>query len=228
MAASISHNLKNPLGSMKTILQVQLENPDLPPSVRKDCELVISEIDRLGVKLGQLLGFSKPALRAGAGGHQMDARAVAEQVAGLLRHDAERRGVKLAFEAVGSEFGVRAGEEALSDVLSNLLVNAIEALPNGGRVSVKLIDQNGVLCLTVEDDGPGVPADLHKKIFQPFFTTKSHGTGLGLAIAARRVAEMGGEIRWKSPASGGRGTEFTVLLPLADRRGAEKAKGEAG
>ena len=227
MAASISHNLKNPLGSMKTILQVQLENPDLPANLRKDCELVVAEIDRLGVKLGQLLRFSKPALRAGAGGQQVDARAVAEQVAGLLRHDAERRGVMLAFEAVGSEFEVRAPEEVLSDILSNLLVNAIEAQANGGRVSVKLARQNDVLCLTVEDDGPGVPADLHKKIFQPFFTTKSHGTGLGLAIVARRVAEMGGEIRWKSPATGGRGTEFIVLLPLARQVESEKAKGEA-
>ncbi len=228
MAASISHNLKNPLGSMKTILQVQLENPGLPANLRRDCELVISEIDRLGAKLGQLLRFSKPALRAGAGGQQMDARAVAQQVAGLLRHDAERRGVKLAFEAVGCEFGVRGSEEALSDVLSNLLVNAIEALGQGGRVSVELTEQNGALHLSIEDDGPGIPADLQKKIFQPFFTTKSHGTGLGLAIVARRVAEMGGEIRWRSPARGGRGTAFTVVLPLAERQGPEKAKGEAG
>src|SRR5260370_38810551 len=83
MAASISHNLKNPLGSMKTILQVQLENPGLPANLGRDCELVISEIDRLGAKLGQLLRFSKPALRAGAGGQQMDARAVQHHVAGV-------------------------------------------------------------------------------------------------------------------------------------------------
>ncbi len=228
MAASISHNLKNPLGSMKTILQVQLENPTLPENLRKDCELVISEIDRLGVKLGQLLRFSKPTLRAGVSGQQVDARGVAEQVAGLLRHEAERRGVKLAFETAGNEFGVRASEEALSDVLSNLLVNAIEALANGGRVRVKLTHQNSVLCLTVEDDGTGIPEDLHKKIFRPFFTTKSHGTGLGLAIVARRVAEIGGEIRWKSPVSGGRGTEFTVLLPLVNPEESAKAKGEVG
>ena len=228
MAASISHNLKNPLGSMKTILQVQLENPGLPANLRRDCELVISEIDRLGAKLGQLLRFSKPALRAGVAGQQMDARAIAQQVAGLLRYDAERRGVKLAFEAVGCEFGVRGSEEALSDILSNLLVNAIEALGHGGRVGVELTEQNGALHLSIRDDGPGIPADLQKKIFQPFFTTKPHGTGLGLAIVARRVAEMGGEIRWRSPARGGRGTVFTVLLPLAERQGPEKTKGEAG
>jgi signal transduction histidine kinase len=227
MAASISHNLKNPLGSMKTILQVQLENPQLPASFRKDCELVIAEIDRLGIKLGQLLRFSKPALRTGAGGQQTDGRAVTERIVGLLRHDAERRGVRLTFEAAGEEFGVRASEEALSDVLSNLLVNAIEALGSGGRVGVRLARQNGALCLTVEDDGPGVPTELQKKIFQPFFTTKSHGTGLGLAIVARRVAEMGGEIHWKSPAKDNRGTEFRVLLPLEEGTGSRTPQGES-
>src|SRR5229473_523110 len=214
MAASISHNLKNPLGSMKTILQVQLENPGLPASLRRDCELVISEIDRLGAKLGQLLRFSKPALRGGASGQHMDARAVAQQVAGLLRHDAERRGVKLAFEAVGCQFEVRGSEEALSDVLSNLLVNALEATPRGGRVVVAADSNDGECILGVEDDGPGIPAALHEKILQPFYTTKSQGTGLGLAIVARRVAEFGGKMNCESPLRDGHGTRFRVTLPV--------------
>src|SRR6266705_791389 len=218
MAASISHNLKNPLGSMKTILQLQLENPGLPASLRRDCELVISEIDRLGAKLGQLLRFSKPALRGGASGQHMDARAVAQQVAGLLRHDAERRGVKLAFEAVGCEFEVRGSEEALSDVLSNLLVNAIEALGHGGRVGVSAASQDGFCTLAVEDDGPGIPAALREKILQPFFTTKSQGTGLGLAIVARRVAEFGGKVEWESPVRDGSGTRFRVTLPMEEAK----------
>jgi len=108
------------------------------------------------------------------------------------------------------------------------VINLEEALGHGGRVGVELTEQNGALHLSIEDDGPGIPADLQKKIFQPYFTTKPHGTGLGLAIVARRVAEMGGEIRWRSPARGGRGTVFTVLLPLAERQGPEKTKGEAG
>ncbi len=227
LAASISHNLKNPLGSMKTILQVQLENPQLPASFRKDCELVIAEIDRLGIKLGQLLRFSKPALRTGVGGHQTDGRAVAEQIVGLLRHDAERRGVKLTFTTQGSEFIVKATEEGFSDILSNLLVNAIEALTSGGNVNVTLGRQNSALFIRVEDDGQGIPSDVQKKIFQPFFTTKPQGTGLGLAIVARRVAEMGGEIHWTSPANGGRGTEFRVLLPLDEGQESKAPQGEA-
>src|SRR6202795_979943 len=102
MAASISHNLKNPLGSMKTILQVQLENPELPESIRGETKMVLEEIGRLSAKLNQLLQFSRPAIRGGAVAATCEARAVAEEVSGVLRHEAERRGVALQFE-VGPE-----------------------------------------------------------------------------------------------------------------------------
>jgi signal transduction histidine kinase len=214
MAASISHNLKNPLSSMKTILQVQLESPVLPADLRNDCNLIVAEIDRLTAKLGQLLRFSKPALRTSDATQTVSVRTVAEQAAGLLRREAERRGVHVELDAAGADCHVRGNEEALSDVLTNLLVNAVEALGPGGEVRVWFSRQNGFLQISIEDDGPGIPNDLQKKIFEPFFTTKSQGTGLGLAIVARRVSEMGGEIRWRSPVSTGRGTHFAVILPI--------------
>ena len=101
MAASISHNLKNPLGSMKTILQVQLENPELPESMRAETKMVLEEIGRLSGKLNQLLQFSRPAVRGGSVAGSCDARVVVEEVAGVLSHEAERRGVKLALRVSG-------------------------------------------------------------------------------------------------------------------------------
>src|SRR5216684_347385 len=95
MAASISHNLKNPLGSIKTILQVQMENPELPESLRGETQIVLDEIGRLSSKLNQLLRFSRPAVRGGSVEASCDAAAVLEEVAGVLRHEAERRGVAL-------------------------------------------------------------------------------------------------------------------------------------
>src|SRR6266705_2522713 len=94
MAASMSHNLKNPLGSMKTILQVQLENQELPDSMRTETKMVLDEIGRLSGKLNQLLQFSRPAVRGGSAIGSCDARVVVEEVAGLLSHEAERRGVR--------------------------------------------------------------------------------------------------------------------------------------
>jgi len=209
MAASVSHNLRNPLSSMKTVLQVQLEKPDLPADLRHDCALVVGEIDRMSAKLKQLLNFAKPLVN----GQRVAAVALAKQTAALFRHDAERRNVILEFDGPEDEVSVLASEEALSEVFSNLIVNAIEAQPDGGRVRIGLARSGDHLEIQVEDRGPGVSAELRSRIFQPFFTTKATGTGLGLAIVARRVDEMGGTMSCESPIDGGKGARFRILLP---------------
>jgi len=214
MAASISHNLKNPLGSIKTILQVQLESAELPESIRGETKMVLEEIGRLSSKLNQLLQFSRPAIRGGVVVASCDARVVAEEVSGVLRHEAERRGVAFEVEVVAGVTKLTASSEALSEILSNLVVNALEATARGGRVSVTGSANGDGFLFAVEDDGPGVPESEREKILQPFFTTKTQGTGLGLAIVARRVAEFGGKLDWESPVRDGRGTRFRVILPL--------------
>jgi signal transduction histidine kinase len=214
MAASISHNLKNPLGAMKTILQVQLENPDLPQSARTDCELVLAEIERLNAKLHQLLRFSRPAVRPGSAAPRVDLRMAAEQAVGVLRHEAEHRGTAVAFQAEEEELSVCASAEGLNDILTNLLVNAMEALGHEGHIWIRVRSQGGWAVLEVEDDGPGIPAALRERILKPFFTTKPQGTGLGLAIVARRVSEMQGRLEWQSPTATGRGVLFTIRLPV--------------
>ena len=215
MAASISHNLKNPLGSMKTILQVQLENPELPDAIRGETKMVLDEISRLSTKLNQLLQFSRPAVRGGNGTGSCDAAAVVEEVTGVLSHEAERRGLKLQTKISGGDARVTMSAEALNDIVSNLVVNALEATPYGGNVSAAVEREGGNFCVFVEDDGPGIPSGLQEKILQPFFTTKSQGTGLGLAIVARRVVEFGGRVDWESPVKDGHGTRFKVTLPSA-------------
>jgi signal transduction histidine kinase len=218
MAASISHNLKNPLGSMKTILQVQLENPELPDSIRGETKMVLDEISRLSMKLNQLLQFSRPAVRGGQGSGSCDAAVVVEEVAGVLSHEAERRGLKLETQISSANAKVAVSAEALHDIVSNLVVNALEATPRGGHVVVTAVEQSGSLWVIAEDDGPGIPSALGEKVLQPFFTTKSQGTGLGLAIVARRVAEFGGKVDWESPVKDGHGTRFKVTLPIEGAR----------
>jgi len=215
MAASISHNLKNPLGSIKTILQVQMESSELPESMRHETRMVLEEIGRLSTKLNQLLQFSTPTLRGGCAIGSCDARVVVEEVAGVLSHEAERRGVQLQITVPGGNATVSVSAEVLNDIVSNLMVNALEAAPRGGHVIVTGALRDGACVLAVEDDGSGIPAPARGKILQPFFTTKSQGTGLGLAIVARRVAEVGGRLEWESPVKDGRGTRFCVSLPLA-------------
>jgi len=214
MAASISHNLNNPLGSIKTILQVQLESAELPESIRGETKMVLEEIGRLSSKLNQLLQFSRPAIRGGVVAATCDARVVAEEVSGVLRHEAERRGVELQVKTESGGAKIAASAEAVSEILSNLVVNALEATSRGGRVKVSGSANGDGFLFVVEDDGPGVPESMREKILQPFFTTKTQGTGLGLAIVARRVAEFGGELDWESLMKDGRGTRFRVNLPM--------------
>jgi signal transduction histidine kinase len=223
MAASISHNLKNPLGSIKTILQVQMENAELPESLREETRIVLDEIERLSTKLNQLLRFSRPAVRGGSVEGSCDAAAVIEDVAGVLRHEAERRGVRLELQLCTNGARVCAAADAVNDIVSNLVVNALEATPCGGRVSVRAAPNSSSCVLSVEDSGPGIPPEAREKLLQPFFTTKTQGTGLGLAIVARRVAEAGGKLEWESPVSGGLGTRFRISLPMKEKARSNEA-----
>jgi signal transduction histidine kinase len=217
MAASISHNLKNPLGSMKTILQVQLENSSLPADARRDLSMVLSELDRLSAKLNQLLQYARPVVRASsAAPSRVNVSAVAEQVISLLRHDAERRRVQLTLNGDSGGAFVGGPQEALADILSNLVVNAIEAMGEGGAISVGMTREAENVVLTITDDGPGISAENCANVFLPFFTTKPSGTGLGLAIVERRVLELSGSVTCESPVANGRGAKFIVRLPLID------------
>ena len=216
MAASISHNLKNPLGSMKTILQVQLENPELPAAVQQEIRLVLDEIDRLSAKLNQLLRFSRPGVRSGGDAAGCNAREVTEAVAGVFRHEAERRGVQFETALPEASLRVAATGEAVNEILSNLVVNALEATVRGGCVALRATVNGAAVEFAIEDNGVGIPPTARERIVQPFFTTKAHGTGLGLAIVARRVSEFGGRLEWESPAIGGRGTRFRVWLPVRE------------
>jgi signal transduction histidine kinase len=226
MAARIAHNVKNPLSSMKTVMQLLEEDPSLPERVREDCRLVTSEIDRLNANISQVLRFAKPARDLD---RPVDLGAVAERILTLTRAEAERRGVHLVYEPARAVFPVEGGEEAASDILSNLVVNALEATPPGGTIRIGLARnpplEDGVE-LTVEDGGPGIPAELREKIFQPFFTTRPGGTGLGLAIVARRAEEIGGSMRCASPLTEQGGTRFQVRFRAAREAVAVQASGD--
>jgi len=216
MAASISHNLKNPLGSMKTILQVQLENPDMPESMRAETKMILAEIGRLSAKLNQLLQFSRPAVLGDGKPAKCNATEVAREVVGVLRPEAQRKGVVLEHQPEATALNVAINTEALNDILTNLVVNALDAAPRGGHVHVGVSRKGSNGLVAVEDDGAGVPSELRDKIIQPFFTTKTQGTGLGLAIVARRAADADGKLEFESPVKNGRGTRFLVWLPLGE------------
>jgi signal transduction histidine kinase len=217
MAARIAHNVKNPLSSMKTLVQLLEEDASLPERARHDCRMVVAEIDRLNRNISQVLRYAKPARDTD---RAVDLVAVVNRVLSLARAEADRRQVRWEFESPGDSCEVAGGEEAASDIVSNLVVNALEASPAGSSVRVRLAREAGnslPVTLEVQDQGPGISPELKEKIFQPFFTTRPGGTGLGLAIVVRRVEEIGGAVDFVSPleSAGQGGTCFRVQFRAA-------------
>ena len=224
MAARIAHNVKNPLSGMKTIVQLMEEDAALPENTRRDCRMLVDEIDRLNRNISQVLRYAKPARDTD---RPADLSSVVHRVAGLLRPEAARRHFALDLVDL-SPCLVEGGEEAAGDIVSNLLVNAMEASNEGGAIRVCLSrphEQQEYVELSVEDRGRGIPKDKLDKIFQPFFTTRAGGTGLGLAIVKRRVDEIGGSVECQSPVEQGGessahpGARFVVRFRLADESG---------
>jgi len=220
MAARIAHNVKNPLSSMKTIVQLLEEDRTLPEHARRDCRLLIDEIDRLNRNISQVLRYAKPARDTD---RPADLVSVAGRVVAILRMEAEQRHVALEVKSEGPS-PVQGGEEAASDIISNLVVNALEASREGSTVRIRIQRPQSLVDwveLSVEDQGRGIPKDKLDSIFQPFFTTRPGGTGLGLAIVKRRLDEIGGSVECKSPIEDGDtgsahpGARFVVRFRMA-------------
>ena len=214
MAATVAHNIKNPLSSIKTIVQLMQEDGDLAPKYGQDLSLIKSEIDRLTESVTQLLKFSKPTVTSSA---SADLAAVLEKILLIFRPDAERRDIRLDLQLSEKPLWVRGSEEILLEVFQNLLVNALEVSKRHDAVVVRtmLTESAGQrrVIVQVEDEGPGVPKEIQPNMFMPFFTTKQKGTGLGLAVVQRRVMELAGEVNCLSPISPKGGTRFEITLP---------------
>ncbi|MCI0490893.1 MAG: ATP-binding protein [Blastocatellia bacterium] len=224
MAATVAHEVKNPLSAIKSIAQVMREEESLKDYDR-DLGLIVSEIDRLNRTVSQLLAFSRPSRASSRNCTLSD---LLGSIATLLATEAKERNVKINI-AEGPDVTLT-GEQsaALREALGNLLLNAVQATGSGGevRVAARLDGDKrdtasqgdshaSKLILTVSDTGPGITEDEQRRIFEPFYTTKSRGTGLGLAIVQRRAAELGGSLDLKSPVRDGHGTEFKMSVPLA-------------
>ena len=209
MAATVAHEIKNPLSAIKSIAQVMREDESLRNEYERDLGLIIGETDRLSQSVTQLLSFAR---RESPAGQPLSVDELVRSVADLFRANASEQGIVLDCEVrVQAELTGRS-VAALRDALSNLLLNALQATPQGGKVELIAAAANGDLVISVQDSGSGVPADLRERIWEPFFTTRQRGTGLGLAIVRKRVQEVGGSASLEAP--NGRGALFQLRLPL--------------
>jgi signal transduction histidine kinase len=210
MAATVAHEIKNPLSAIKSIAQVMREDESLRNEYERDLGLIVGETDRLSQSVTQLLSFARKESPAG---QPLSVDELVRSVADLFRANASEQGIVLDCEIKVQAELTGKSVSALRDALSNLLLNALQATPQGGRVELIAAAANGDLVISVQDSGSGVPADLRERIWEPFFTTRQRGTGLGLAIVRKRVQEVGGSASLEA-GHNGRGALFQLRVPL--------------
>ena len=210
MAAAVAHEIKNPLSAIKSIAQVMGEDKDLNEDYARDLSLIVGETDRLGRSVNQLLTFAR---REAPPELPMRANQLVEAVVRLVEVNAEKEGVRLNVDVRSEEELNGVAVSAVRVALSNLLINALQATPAGGAISITEKVEDKQLVIAVEDGGAGIPPELRQRIWEPFFTTKQRGTGLGLAIVRKRMQEANGTARLASSANG-KGARFELLVPL--------------
>mgnify|MGYP001041342276 CR=1 FL=1 len=215
LTAGVAHEVRNPLGIIRASVQL-LEDAGCDAARTRDATGVIKqEIDRLDKVIKALLDFGRPSaptLRP------TDVESVVTDVVLFTRRFAGQARVEIDTEFAAGVPLVSADADQLKQVLVNLVSNAVQAMEDtGGRITVRVWDDDGYVFVSVTDTGPGIAGDLLARIFDPFYSTRDDGTGLGLTIVHRIIDQHGGRIDVESEP--GSGTRFAIALPAATTRG---------
>lgn len=214
ISAGIVHELNTPLSVIASAAQLILREDELSPFTREMVERIGEEAHRLSSLVRGVLTFVRRDERPAG---DCDLNQVVRDVMALLHYEARKRSVTVVEEFDFSLSSVAAESNALKQILINLIMNALQAMPDGGTLHLKTFVDPGLRpTFSVADTGCGIPQDRLALIFEPFYTTKSvgEGTGLGLFITCKLLEALGGEISVSS--IDGEGTTFTVAVPPAD------------
>jgi signal transduction histidine kinase len=212
LSAGIAHELNNPLGVVIMYSNILLDETKTDDPVKEDLKLIVEQAGRCKKIVAGLLNFA----RKNQVNHQLI------NVIELVNHSLESvivpENVKIEISDLTTNHDAVLDSEQMTQVLTNLVKNAIDAMPAGGKIEIKLEDTLGDVIFTVSDTGTGIKEEDRAKIFEPFFTTKGigHGTGLGLATAYGIVKMHKGHITAESnndPAKGPTGTSFKIMVP---------------
>ena len=214
MAAAVAHGLRNPLASLRAAAQLARHRVDAP-AAREQLDAIVEQVDRLDLRIAHLLQFSRPApfhpLRESV-------RALVDGALAGFSELLRQRKVELAVHAPVALPEIQVDPMRLEQALTELVSNALDAMPEGGRLDVATRTEPGAsgvggVVVEVTDTGRGVAPEILPNLCEPFFTTRPEGTGLGLAIAKRYVEEAGGRLDIASTV--GRGTTVRIWLPIA-------------
>lgn len=213
LTTGLAHEIRNPLGSLRGAAEI-LSDPDTAPETRREfSRVLVEEAERLEGVLKNFLDYARAQKNGGF--DSSDLRPVLARLATLLGKRLDSVGIRLELNLPAQPPALAIAEDLLQQVLLNLMLNAIEAMPAGGTLSVSARPEasDGRCHITVADTGPGIPKDIRERIFDPFFTTKSSGTGLGLSIVHKIITGHHGQVLVL--AQEGAGASLIVELPLA-------------
>lgn len=213
LAAGVAHELNEPLGGILGFAQLALKNPELPASVSNDIKKIINASLHAREIIKKLMVFARqlPPQKM-----KVNLNQVAEEGLYFLEARCSKSGIEIIRQYAEGLPEIVADPSQLHQVLINLVVNAVQAMPQGGALTMRTERRDGHVALVVEDTGIGMSADVLRKIFVPFFTTKDlhEGTGLGLSVVHGIVSSHGGTIKVESRP--GAGSRFEVELPVGE------------
>ncbi|WP_167506099.1 two-component system sensor histidine kinase NtrB [Desulfosediminicola flagellatus] len=209
MAAGVAHELRNPLSSIKGLAVLLKSKTVGDAEGQRTADVLVQEVERLNRSISELLDYTRPEkLQI----ESVDLSTVLKQAATLVGVDAESLAITITTSFVENPILVNVDEDKMKQVFLNLLLNSVQAMPDGGVLAISTeISSNRLVC-TIADSGVGIAETNLSRVFDPYFTTKSDGTGLGLALSAKIIEEHGGTISIDS--TEGEGTVVKVALPV--------------
>ncbi|HJO48178.1 MAG TPA: ATP-binding protein, partial [Candidatus Scalindua sp.] len=212
LSTSVAHEVKNPLSSIKAIVQVLKEDFKNETKTQKSLSIIVEEIDRLTKVVNQLLVFAKPQ---GDSKTNVKINDLINKVLVVLRHEAKMNNIDIHLDVSNDLPLILADEGSLTEVFFNLIHNAIQAMSEGGNLTISITyeQKDDYIRVVFENNGPGISQEDIGKIFEPFYTTKQMGTGLGLAIVKKKLEEVKGLIHVESEDST---TKFIVNIPSSE------------
>jgi signal transduction histidine kinase len=218
IAAGLAHEIRNPLGSIRGSIEMLRESPALSREDRQLCDIIEREARRLNDLVGDMVDLSKPrAPRPEA----TDVAGLAREVVALASNAARGSDVRVRYDGPDGEALARCDGAQMRQVLWNLVRNAIQASSAGATVTVRVRTDDGAVTLDVDDQGPGIPEGAGRRIFEDFFTTRTHGAGIGLAVVRRIVADheaMGARLAVKRAEGGGASFQVTLSRDVTGLR----------